>query len=409
MDFKLTASSEGKVQVWERAGCVFLVLLGLMCCVSEAGSRNAVRILLLLSAVAVAFLPAFRQRLRISLKLASGMAFLWFLLALSAFWGGNWEEAVGTASFSLGYTFLLVSIVPLMAGEKVWIHRIILALMASLFVNDLVVFREAWQGEFRASGIWKYWLDAAMAYSICLPVFLSLLLVDREFKYRWAAALSFISGWAALILTNSRGAWIGAAAGCLAVLFFARKTISRKKILGVCLVVICLLGAFSIAKPQQAQRLYSIVEFGSEKHPEGERLLIWTAAVQMIEDYPLTGVGLHNFHKFYQEHYLSPKSVEGALNHAHNNFLQIWAENGLVAFLVYTALNLYLFWLGWKNRKSLYGNMLFSMVLSFTIFGMTIYIVNQYGVMRIFYLCLGICLCGLRLEACGENDKIIGR
>lgn len=395
--------SSGNKQVLLKASGIILVLLGLMCGISEAGSRNAVRLLLLVSAVALLSWPEIRQRLDISRKLAVGMACLWFLLAISAALGGNWREALDTASFSLGYTFLLVSIVPMLVERKEWLRRIFLAMMVSLLLNDLAVFLQAWHGEFRAYGLWKYWLDAALAYSICVPVLLTVMLRGHGKVYRWLAGISFVLGWAALILTNSRGAWIGAAVGCLAVLFLARKAIGRKKILGVCLAVVCLLGAFSMAKPEQAERLYSIVEFGSEKHPEGERFLIWTAAAQMIRDYPLTGVGLHNFHKFYKEHYLSPTSVEGALNHAHNNFLQIWAENGILAFIVYTALNLYLLWLGWRRRDSVYGVMLFGMVVSFTVFGMTIYLINQYGVMRIFYLCLGVCLCGMVLEEDSKN------
>ena len=405
MGIKSMMGSEQGRHKLERAGCVILVLMGLMCSISESGSRNAVRILLFISVFGLVFWPELRQRLRISQVLVTGMAFLWILVTLSAARTGTLADAWDTPSYSISYTFLLIAAVPLMVERGEWLRRIMLAMMVSLFINDLLVFWEAWQGEFRASGRWKYWLDAAAAYSICVPVFLVAMLMGKGDKYRWFAALSFILGWAALILTNSRGAWIGAAAGCLAALFLARKSIGRKKILGVCLAVICLLGAFSAANPQQAQRLYSIVEFGSEKHPEGERFLIWTAAVQMIEDYPLMGVGLHNFHDFYQKYYLSPLSVEGALNHAHNNFLQIWAENGVGAFLVYTFLNLYLFRLGWRGRNSVYGMMLFSMVFSFTVFGMTIYLINQYGVMRIFYLCLGVCLCGLRLEDAGNRSE----
>jgi O-antigen ligase len=69
-----------------------------------------------------------------------------------------------------------------------------------------------------------------------------------------------------------------------------------------------------------------------------ERLAHWQAAIRMIESNPWLGIGFGNYAPAYPDYRL--QLWENALGHAHNYYLNIFAETGAVGFLTYLA-----FWL----------------------------------------------------------------
>ncbi len=73
-----------------------------------------------------------------------------------------------------------------------------------------------------------------------------------------------------------------------------------------------------------------------------ERLVIWRNSFRMISDYPLTGVGLNNW-KLYNPTYGiggTQYTNSGYVNyeHPHNDYLLIWAEQGIVGIMLYLFL-----------------------------------------------------------------------
>lgn len=76
-----------------------------------------------------------------------------------------------------------------------------------------------------------------------------------------------------------------------------------------------------------------------------DRPLIWNTVWKVIQDHPITGVGIGNLHYYYQLHQ-SPKDTSSGF-HAHSDPLQYWAELGIAApFLFYSFIFLgaYLTW-----------------------------------------------------------------
>jgi O-antigen ligase len=77
-----------------------------------------------------------------------------------------------------------------------------------------------------------------------------------------------------------------------------------------------------------------------DERSASQRLAIWSSAWAMIEDYPLTGVGLNNFrftpvrnrYPIIGYDYLKPP-------HAHNELLQIGADMGLAGMAVFIGLH----------------------------------------------------------------------
>ena len=64
-----------------------------------------------------------------------------------------------------------------------------------------------------------------------------------------------------------------------------------------------------------------------------ERLAHWQVAVDMMRDHPWLGVGFGNYGAYYEQYRLL--YWVNALGHAHNYYLNIFAETGAIGFVAY--------------------------------------------------------------------------
>ena len=64
-----------------------------------------------------------------------------------------------------------------------------------------------------------------------------------------------------------------------------------------------------------------------------DRLTIWRSALAMTADHPITGVGVGTFRLAYDESYGAPLHASYASVHAHNLYLHVLAEMGVLGFL----------------------------------------------------------------------------
>ena len=150
----------------------------------------------------------------------------------------------------------------------------------------------------------------------------------------------------ALIFSFSRGAWLGAIGGMISYALWERK--ARFKLTMLLLIAVVLF----LSIPLLRARLASIVDVF---HPfTQERVHIWKASWNMIKAHPLLGVGMGNFPFAYGEY-----MVEGAKisqpSSAHNIFLNIWAEGGLLALLSFVGIVVITFVKGFRLIRSLSG------------------------------------------------------
>jgi len=79
--------------------------------------------------------------------------------------------------------------------------------------------------------------------------------------------------------------------------------------------------------------------FDSEFKSNVLRLSFWDASIQMIEEQPLVGVGLYKWSGYYpmfNRNYFTDENVTHIHSiHAHNDFLELFAENGVFASLTF--------------------------------------------------------------------------
>ena len=84
-----------------------------------------------------------------------------------------------------------------------------------------------------------------------------------------------------------------------------------------------------------------------------ERLAHWEAALGMLKDRPLLGVGVGNYVPVYPAYALP--GWEDPLGHAHNYYLHIAAEAGLLGLGAYVLFLLASYWHGWRAVAALSG------------------------------------------------------
>lgn len=148
--------------------------------------------------------------------------------------------------------------------------------------------------------------------------------------------LAFTGG--VLLLTQSRGAWLGF--GLAMIALFAWHSRRTRWLLGLLLVIA--LAVVIVIGPQNVSGLASrqgVSDLGLKA--EG-RLELWSRAVYGIRDFPFTGMGMNNFRRVMPVLYpafLIPPDFDVA--HAHNHLLQVALDLGLPGLIAYLAL-----WLG---------------------------------------------------------------
>jgi putative inorganic carbon (hco3(-)) transporter len=129
----------------------------------------------------------------------------------------------------------------------------------------------------------------------------------------------------ALLFTFTRSAWVGACVG-IGLLFLLRDF----RLLG--LLPVALAGFLAFAPAELTARLYST--FSLTDPSNVDRVAMMKSGLRIIKDDPLTGVGPNMIIEVYP-HYRDKTAVNQLNPHLHNVPLQIAAERGLPALLVW--------------------------------------------------------------------------
>lgn len=147
----------------------------------------------------------------------------------------------------------------------------------------------------------------------------------RPRRLLWLLAALLAAG---LLLSNTRGAALGAAAGALAVLWLA----PHRRRWSAAALLVCSL-SFIAMDLSHADRsfLNDVLGRGAAERPQLMRLTFWNVALRMGAEHPLTGVGLNNYRTAFNRYYSGP--LEGGAKDwgdAHNLYLHQFAERGLL-------------------------------------------------------------------------------
>lgn len=168
--------------------------------------------------------------------------------------------------------------------------------------------------------------DFGVYASSILPLCLLLALQQRQPRRRGMCwALIALVG-TALLLTLSRAGVLAAAAGLLAfgVIRRAWKTLAA-------VALVAAVGLWCLPSPLRAWAAAQGSWFDALVQPE--RPQMWQAAIRMFLAHPIVGVGVNTFVLNYSTYKLPTDSIVSA--YAHNQYLHLLAELGLVGFAAF--------------------------------------------------------------------------
>jgi len=174
-----------------------------------------------------------------------------------------------------------------------------------------------------------------------------------------AASVILLAG---IATSWSRGAWLGLAVS-LAVLAFAlpRRVWQSAVLVALLGGILAMLWSANLLPQSVISRINSATQeyftftdvrgtkITSENYPVVERLAHWQAALDMASSHPVFGVGLGNYEVVYSEYRLF--NWHFPLGHAHNYYLNILAETGIIGLLGYGKGWLGIIWLTWRVRR----------------------------------------------------------
>jgi O-antigen ligase len=184
-----------------------------------------------------------------------------------------------------------------------------------------------------------------------LPLVVALMLFGlggaAQRRWRIAAGVAALAIGLALFITLSRGAWVGQIVALLLVVCAGSLAARHAVITFGALGLLALAGLWPLLPPEFSGRLVSIaanaVDFTELQNatitPDNwavlERVSQWYAGWQMFLANPILGVGVGNYNAAYDDYRLDQWPL--ALGHAHNHYLTVAAEAGMLGLAAYVG------------------------------------------------------------------------
>ena len=285
-------------------------------------------------------------------------------------------------------------IIALCIRNKKTLFTMLAVFFVDFGIDNLVAFYQHFSGMTdRGWGFGSSVLTISGLMVMLVPIF-CVILLDKEFpNYVKAAAL-----WAlgcvgfGMYGNQSRGSWLFN----MIMVPIVSLPYVMKQFIHVIAVLAALGGViwgFS-TQPQYVARFESITNTTTDGSNLG-RFEVWTSAINMFKDYPAIGVGIGQWRTKYEESYRLP-SENQHLYHAHNNFIQLLSEVGILGLLGVLIFYGYMVIDNakiWYRRRDPYSLCAMIAVFSYVfVFGQIEYTLDNSSGIRLMYFILGTML-----------------
>ena len=202
---------------------------------------------------------------------------------------------------------------------------VLFAVIAGLSIVEIIYYYA--EHENRLFIFQHYMTTGGLKMIVCLLAIPFLLHRETPARFKRWVALFFVPPFLALILTNTRSAWVGFLGG-----FIVMSLLKNKYLFMV--LVLFLAFFFLFAPANQVQRAKSIVDLTDPTNHS--RLVMWTTGLKIFADHPLLGVGDSDLAEVYAQ-YKSPDDLEPG-GHLHNNFVMLLVTIGIVGLAIVMTL-----------------------------------------------------------------------
>jgi hypothetical protein len=233
------------------------------------------------------------------------------------------------------------------------------------------------------------------------PVFLGLALARLELSSVWVGRASALLGAIAILLTGSRGAMVGLAAGAVIYAFVAKPNLRVWGAAGALGAVA--MGTFYFSPA--GQMLRARAHWIGEDPAGGARLLLWRDSLRMAATHPFVGVGPDNFvaeFPRFQSVELAQAYPDFYHESPHNIWLDTLSGQGAAGLAAQLAMILLALWAGvraLKAKPEMASGLLAGLV--------AVVVVHQFAVttaVNAFYLYLG---CALLISLVIAQDRSV--
>ncbi len=185
--------------------------------------------------------------------------------------------------------------------------------------------------------------DYALLLVMALPLLYYAGRGAKQFWLKWGWYLSAFAAFMTVFFTRSRGGFVGL---CVVMFLLAMRT--KYKITGMIFVPVAMVLVLTFSPDVITERLRTIQEDGREDRSAQQRLDAWSVCLQIMQDYPLTGIGHRNLMEVYPRY-----SVKENPRVAHNSFLHLGAEVGIPALMLLLGLIGLSYFRLWRARQIL--------------------------------------------------------
>lgn len=182
----------------------------------------------------------------------------------------------------------------------------------------------------------------AFSLTIKAPIIYYLIYTQNSKKYIIIFLTSLFTLSLAIFFLLTRGAFIAFAIITLIILSYKLIKLNRRSIIGSSLIVLTLALSFSLASNVMSKENSNIivdrvssVSISSDDNSIRERLRFYKAAISSIKENPLLGVGVGNWKIKSIKYDRSVMADYTVPYYAHNDFLQVAAEIGIVGAFFY--------------------------------------------------------------------------
>jgi len=208
----------------------------------------------------------------------------------------------------------------------------------------------------------------------------------REKRWLWLSGLIIMT---AIIFSYGQGVWLGLIGGLIFMAILRSKKLVFFVLTGI---IVCSTVLFILPSSKFSQRIMETIK---STRPVGDRIYFLEGGLKIIRDYPITGVGWEGFRKVYPR-YRPVEARESGCN-AHNNFLDVTVDSGLLGLGVFLWFLMTIYKVGFRIFKKLedgcFKGIAWGFLGSFTAFliaGLSQYNFGDSEVVMLFYFLLGM-------------------
>ena len=179
-------------------------------------------------------------------------------------------------------------------------------------------------------------LGLMMALSIPLSYYL---LIQSKGRIVWVYRLQLLLAGTTILLTASRGATL-ASLVALAIVPLTQARLTPRQRIALLLTVCLLVGAAFLFVPESSWERLSTTPTELAKGTLTGRRLIWAAGWELFRDHPLLGIGANAFRPVVSRELAEPIRLDerDPAQPAHNTFLSVLVEQGVIGFALFCAL-----------------------------------------------------------------------